>query len=274
MDDDLVEIKSSLGLQVLMYYQGFFSLLYLAVSGGCLLNKMANYEFSNAILELVTFPIFCLWTVTEVARVGLGYVGNVKEKVPMVSAFLLLTIFPQLVAVSFFTFLQDPKFPFDSACGSIMLVFLVLELVIGKRTLDVLIARQTAQFFRLCQEAELERMRATDAAPSPSVDPITTTTTTEAVPPPPVDPITTTTTTESVPPPPPPEVAAPAPTRGGRGESRAGAHRRRRRPVPRERTLNTDETESLLSRDPSEDEEPSIKQPGEPTDDVTNPLLG
>jgi len=78
------------------------------VCGGCLLNKLYNYEFQNSILKILTLPIFLLWSSTELARVALGYVGNIKERVPMISAFLLLTIFPQLVAVLFFTFLQDP----------------------------------------------------------------------------------------------------------------------------------------------------------------------
>ena len=155
---DLVEIKSSLGLQVLMYYQGFYSLVYFAVSGGAMMNKVYNYGFSNAVLELLTVPIFFLWSATELARVPLGYIGNVSEKVPMMSAFLLLTMFPQLVAVAFFTFMQDPIFPFDVAAGALMLLFLILELIVGKRSVDVLIQRQTAQFFRLCQEEEFRRM--------------------------------------------------------------------------------------------------------------------
>ena len=79
---EMVEIKSSLRLQVLMYYQGMFSFLYFAVSGGCLLNKLYNYK-KNEILEILMVPIFMLWAVTEVARVTLGYVGNIKERVPM-----------------------------------------------------------------------------------------------------------------------------------------------------------------------------------------------
>ena len=80
----------------------------------------------------------------------------------MLSAFLLLTIFPQLVAVTFFTFLQDPVFPFDKSGGSLMLLFLVSELFVGKRSVDKLIQRQTAQFFRLCQEEEFQRIERTD----------------------------------------------------------------------------------------------------------------
>ena len=118
----LVDINSSLTLQMAMFYQGMyvqiyssygrdanrFSILYFAVCGGCLSQKMLNYNFQNGILSILTLPIFLLWSGTEIVRVVLGYVGNVNERVPMISAFLLLTIFPQFVAVLFFTFLQDP----------------------------------------------------------------------------------------------------------------------------------------------------------------------
>mmetsp|Transcript_30806 Transcript_30806/g.95311 ORF Transcript_30806/g.95311 Transcript_30806/m.95311 type:complete len:112 (+) Transcript_30806:104-439(+) len=85
-----------------------FSSIYCVVCGGCLLNKLHNYQFENRILSILTMPVFSLWCCTEIARVALGYAGNLAERVPMISAFLLLTIFPQLVAVVFLTFIQDP----------------------------------------------------------------------------------------------------------------------------------------------------------------------
>ena len=120
-----VAVKSSLSLQIIVFYQSMsandlrhacwithnqtrFSVLYFVICGGCLLNKIHNYHFHNGILEILTLPIFLLWSFTEVARVVLGYVGNVNERVPMISAFLLLTIFPQLAAVFFFATCQDP----------------------------------------------------------------------------------------------------------------------------------------------------------------------
>ncbi|EGB05755.1 hypothetical protein AURANDRAFT_72172 [Aureococcus anophagefferens] len=138
-------------------------MLYFVVCGGCLLNKIYNYEFQNGILKILTLPIFLLWSCTELARVALGYIGNIKERVPMISAFLLLTMFPQVVAVFFFAILQDPVFPFDRAAGSIMIFYLVIELFVGRFTLKTLIQRQTAQFFRLCQEEEIRRMRRIEA---------------------------------------------------------------------------------------------------------------
>ena len=68
------------------------------------------------------------------------------------SAFLLMTIFPQLPCVLFLGFYQELLFPFDESCGAIMVILLVVELLIGYLTLHSLIARQTAQFYRLVQK--------------------------------------------------------------------------------------------------------------------------
>lgn len=250
---DIVEIKSSLSLQVVMYYQGFYSLLYCMVSGGCLLNKTYNYEYRNAILELLTLPIFLLWAVTEVARVSLGYIGNIQENVPMISAFLLLTVFPQLVAVAFFSFLQDPAFPFDSAAGCIMLVFLLLQLVIGKRTLNALITTQTAHFKRLCQQQELLRMR--DIA---AQQPISITEATHPVLPETHD------DDSKQPSPRPPSSAS---SRDTQRSSSSSSLKRRTRPWYAQG--EDEEKESLLARKPvALDDDDS-----DDSDDVTNPLV-
>lgn len=256
---EIVEIKSSLSLQVLMYYQGFYSLLYCTVSGGCLLNKTYNYEYRNAILELLTLPIFLLWAVTEVARVSLGYVGNIQENVPMISAFLLLTVFPQLVAVAFFSFLQDPAFPFDSAAGCIMLVFLLLELVIGKRTLNALITTQTAHFKRLCQQQELLRMR--DIVAPISSDP-------------PAQTMLPETHDDSKPPSPRSDSKPPSPRPPSSASSR-DTHsslglKRRTRPWYAEG--KHEEKESLLARKPVASDN-SDDDSDSDSDDVTNPLV-
>jgi len=44
-----------------------------------------------------------------------------------------------------------------------MIFYLVIELFVGRFTLKTLIQRQTAQFFRLCQEEEIRRMRRIEA---------------------------------------------------------------------------------------------------------------
>lgn len=46
-------------------------------------------------------------------------------QVPQMSAFLLMTIFPQMPCVAFLTLFQEHIFPVDRAAGWIMFVFLV-----------------------------------------------------------------------------------------------------------------------------------------------------
>ena len=59
-------------------------------------------------------------------------------------------------------------FPFDNAAGSMMILFLLSELYVGRLTFKTLIERQTAQFFRLCQEEEMERILNTTFVNRPS----------------------------------------------------------------------------------------------------------
>jgi hypothetical protein len=68
------------------------------------------------------------------------------------SAFLLLGIFPQLPTIFFLTFIQEHAFPFDVIGGLIIIVLLFIELAIGAFAMKSLILRQTAHFYRLCQE--------------------------------------------------------------------------------------------------------------------------
>ena len=46
-----------------------------------------------------------------------------------------------------------------------MLFFLSIELCVGRYPLNTLIQRQTAQFFRLCQEEEIQRMKEVETEP-------------------------------------------------------------------------------------------------------------
>jgi len=50
-------------------------------------------------------------------------------------------------------------FPFDGSTGIFMFLVLLVELVFGYVALHGLIKRQTAQFFRLCQEEEQDELK-------------------------------------------------------------------------------------------------------------------
>ena len=51
--------------------------------------------------------------------------GNLREKVPEMLTYLLISFFPQLPLVFYMSFFQEISFPIDPIIGVIMLVLLV-----------------------------------------------------------------------------------------------------------------------------------------------------
>jgi hypothetical protein len=106
-------------------------------------------------MRFVTPILFAMWGAIELFRLRLGASGNLRERVPELAAFLLLTAFPALPLVGFLCFGALQRLPMETALGMPMVVFLVLEIVVALRTVRAFIAQQTAQFFRLCQERDV-----------------------------------------------------------------------------------------------------------------------
>mmetsp|Transcript_20145 Transcript_20145/g.33946 ORF Transcript_20145/g.33946 Transcript_20145/m.33946 type:complete len:84 (+) Transcript_20145:290-541(+) len=80
--------------------------------------------------------------------------GNLREKVPDLLTYLLISVFPQLPLVLYLAFFQEISFPLDPIIGVIMLAVLVSQFYLGHSTLQQLIRTQTAQFLRLCDREE------------------------------------------------------------------------------------------------------------------------
>ncbi len=148
------QISSSLAFQTLLYLNTFLSLVYALSNMSLCILKLYHFKFTSNLQEVLLLPTFLIWGVGEMSRTYFGYVGNLKELVPQMSAFLLTTIFPQLPCVVYLAYYQEFLMPFDLAVGSIMLGVIVVELGVGYVTLHGLIERQTSQFYRLCQEEE------------------------------------------------------------------------------------------------------------------------
>ncbi|GMH73082.1 hypothetical protein TrLO_g12048 [Triparma laevis f. longispina] len=151
------EISSSITFAVLIYTNVFFSLAYFLGNLSIIIEKLTSLQFSSNLQLVLLLPCYIIWVLGELARFYFAYIGNLKERVPQMSAFLLMTIFPQLPCVLYLGFYQEFIYPFDESTGAVMLVILVVELFFGYLTLHTLIQRQTAQFYRLCQEEEDEQ---------------------------------------------------------------------------------------------------------------------
>ena len=89
--------------------------------------------------------LFGIWAVVEIIRLYVGYKGNLQERVPNLSAFLGLTFFPQLLLCLYMLIVQYPMLPFDRIANSIMLAFLILQLILGTRAVYKIIENTTAR---------------------------------------------------------------------------------------------------------------------------------
>ncbi|CAM9565620.1 unnamed protein product [Chrysoparadoxa australica] len=149
------EISSSLAVQMLVYYNILLSLVYFFFEGALVTQKLHHYVFSSSLQRLLLLPAFLVWCMAEGFRIYCGYAGNIKEMVPQMSAFLIMTIFPQFCMLLFLTFFQEFVFRADKVLGGMMMIMLLLELILGYKALESITRKRTAQFFTVAQQGNV-----------------------------------------------------------------------------------------------------------------------
>ena len=135
---------SSLPLQVTLHFNVLFSIMYTILMGATCMSKVLYYNKKVAISSIT------VWVFFEAVRLYYGMSGNMNEKVPELSAYLLITIFPQIPFALYFAYIQPVLFPVDPILGTFMLLLLLFQIWAGLNTTRKLIRNQTAQFMRLC----------------------------------------------------------------------------------------------------------------------------
>ncbi len=135
---------SNLSLQVTLHFNVLFSLLYTILVGACSMSKVLYYN------KKVSISSISVWVVFETVRLYYGISGNMTENVPELSAYLLITVFPQIPFALYFAYIQPVLFPADPVLGTLMLLLLLFQIYWGFITTRRLIRNQTAQFMRLC----------------------------------------------------------------------------------------------------------------------------
>ncbi|MBN3304271.1 TM17A protein, partial [Amia calva] len=139
------EIVSHLPLQMLLYFNVFFFPFWW-VSEVCMLELKFSLLPGYYQCLLVTGVI--LLTVLECSRLYLGYVGNLKERVPELAGFWLLTFLFQLPIMLFF--LMDEGIiilPLERAIHIIYLLFILSEILAAFLGLKVMTRKLTLQFY-------------------------------------------------------------------------------------------------------------------------------
>lgn len=120
-------VGSSLPLQKLLYFNLLYSPFFGAAHIALLVYKL-YYLTAGRIATYILPVAVVVWCLVEIARLRLGYFGNLREKVPELSAFFLLTAFPSLACVAYLTAVQRVlrnDLPLDVAVGIPMIAFVV-----------------------------------------------------------------------------------------------------------------------------------------------------
>eukprot|EP01052_Picozoa_sp_SAG31_P055260 SAG31_NODE_15160_length_767_cov_1.272455_1_plen_180_part_10 len=84
------QIVSSIELQMTLYFNAYFSVVYFGVYLSTFFWKMDNAALPHS-ARIISPTIFSIWFISEAPRLVFGYVGNLKEKVPQLMSFWLLT---------------------------------------------------------------------------------------------------------------------------------------------------------------------------------------
>ncbi|XP_015684060.1 transmembrane protein 17B-like [Protobothrops mucrosquamatus] len=146
-------VLSSLPLQMLLYFNVFF-LPFWGLSEAIML----ELKFSLLPLYYQCLLVGAYLTIVgvESARLFLGYVGNLQEKVPELAGFLLLSVVIEMPVLLFIlTDHQVIRMPLEMAVHGVLLCFLTSEIVAASFALKG-IARHLARQFYLMQTRELE----------------------------------------------------------------------------------------------------------------------
>ncbi|CAI2382782.1 unnamed protein product [Moneuplotes crassus] len=121
--------RSSLALQILLYFDYFFSIFYGIVTLVLLIYKSFELIYPSSVFELeVTFLIlFWIW---QLIKIFLGSKGNKTETNLTTLFFVILTI-PSIFGFCFYMLLQTYVLVIEIILNAIGIFFCVLELIIG-----------------------------------------------------------------------------------------------------------------------------------------------
>ncbi|XP_061115429.1 transmembrane protein 17A [Conger conger] len=138
------EVVSNLPLQMLLYFNAFFFPFWW-ISEVVMLEL--KFDLLPRYYQCLLVAGMVLLTIFEGLRLYLGYVGNLKEKVPELAGFWLTTFLFQLPILLFF--LTDEGIvilPLERAVHSIYLLFVLSQLLTAFLALRTMSRKLTLQF--------------------------------------------------------------------------------------------------------------------------------
>lgn len=149
-DQDLLRRKDEkLPLAILIHFNYYLSLVFALLIGRLVLEKHWNYHFCNSFQRSLLVPAYCTWLVAEIPRLYVGMKGVLRDKLPEMAAFILLSFFPQVWIAMYVSFFQEIILPVDALLGMMMIAFIVAETALAWIFLRSIISRQSALYCRI-----------------------------------------------------------------------------------------------------------------------------
>ncbi|XP_064392157.1 transmembrane protein 17B-like [Halichondria panicea] len=137
------DIVIFLPLQMSLYFNAFYSPLWLVTLVVTLQTKYAvlatHYQFA-------TILIYIVMVIVETARLYLGYQGNLREKIPELTGFWLLTLLQTPLTLYLLVNMDAVILPLERAVNIVLLLFLLAQLLLGLRALQLMVKAQAVKF--------------------------------------------------------------------------------------------------------------------------------
>ncbi|XP_068269029.1 transmembrane protein 17B-like [Nyctibius grandis] len=139
------EVLASLPLQMMLYFNVYYFPVWCLAEGMMLQLK---YHLLPQHYQFLLVAAFLILSLTEGSRLYLGYVGNLQEKVPELAGFLLLSFLIQLPLLLFLlTDSHTIRLPLEMVVHSLLLAFLIAEIVAAFLALKTMTKQLAAQFY-------------------------------------------------------------------------------------------------------------------------------
>ncbi|XP_076453221.1 transmembrane protein 17B-like [Babylonia areolata] len=149
------EYVTSLPLQMLIYFNVFFSPLWFIAS---IVMLEAKFSHLSQLYQIVLVSVYIVYTLIEIVRLYLGFVGNLMERVPELAGFWLLTMILQLPLI-LLLLLNDEALllPLERAVHIVKALFIVCEVVMGYFAIRIMVNYQVTKY-HLQQFTDLEQV--------------------------------------------------------------------------------------------------------------------
>ncbi|KAK9879852.1 hypothetical protein WA026_008356 [Henosepilachna vigintioctopunctata] len=140
------EVMSNLPLQMAIYFNAIYTPFWIFI---ILMYLTEELRYFSDLYKFVILTVICIAILVEILRLYLGYEGNLRDKVPELAGFWMLSVLLQFPIQSILLFTPHIEFSIlEVLSQTIMFVMLITQIISGYIALKFTAAQQ-AIYFRI-----------------------------------------------------------------------------------------------------------------------------